>query len=117
MTLALECLRAGEWGDAYDALGAGGEESTRLWRDANSCYARVHGDRRILFVRVALALRVLLRIDEHAECDAHTSCCSSVGVWLPCPYVMPGTPTGDGPADARRVAPLWESAPAHEVAR
>lgn len=123
MALALECLRAsdepphvalGRAANVLDAPGYDGRARSQVWNAL--CAAQqggLPGDwltvQRFLRARLALLLRVLLRVDagEQVEWVAQCAVCHEVrgaGCWAPrscwCgPYRM-----------ARRIRPLWEAA-------
>lgn len=122
MSLALECLRDKDRyvGDAIGILGEyGGDACEAL--GAATIWTSMVSDR-LMRARLALALRVLLRVDAGGghewggthECWAEVSgsemCMhpESNG-WAWAPY--------QGWRRPLRVRPLWESAPAHEASR
>lgn len=112
MMFALECLRRQDVDrgmavtSALHVLSYGGAESRKLKEAAVPAWYET-----TLRARLALALRVLLRVDEHSACDKHTSCCSSVGVYSPCPYRLEDASDPDSSGIPRRIHPLWEDAP------
>jgi len=107
LALALECLRAGDDYDASSALFAGAHEETCSAIRLAFLDAGFSTPNRILCARLALALRVLLRVDagDFGRCRTWVCDQEHQPCWLETHRAY------------EPVRPLWCDAPPHEVSR